>query len=1466
MIAASVANFIEAVDAQFATLVNLNKAPPPGLVVDWLEFAFDLIGFMTEDFAPPTGELARLFNKADLARLTSWHNGLGMASKAVSLLDMFFEMSDLVKFAKCVSVTSSAQINFDPLTWLPFFDGLDSASQKMLSAVKSIFGNNLADIFGAASTFASTTTRTSASVSSADIDLLDGILFATDGGRLRAFNSDGSPVPDPRTGKPLDEPIENLIDSRLATDGDFRLAFLRDFKDGVAELAAFFSDSSEPYVTLKREVNQTLNSLNGILSELPSSEPSGSMYVRVTDAMTGQLIYAGKSNDGGNFEFASPPNSIVLVEGFDPSTGSYGRIVSPTGASGQTYGVRSIGAVEVIEPGDTPLSPLYGPQPLIAIPDPGPDSDGDGLGDLSEGVLGTNPNLADTDGDGINDLGEIKASGDPLGGRAFPTGVVASLPLQGEAKAVTLEGSTTSAETQTAYVATGSHGLAIVDASNFQRPLVLSQLDLAGDAVDVAIDARLGIAAVASTTALHLVNVSDPSRPALVRSIPIAATQVEVADGVAYVAIGTAIESYSLLTGERLQLLPVGATNVITALARDGTTLYALDASRALHAIDISGLLMTVLGGIGVPAGTGNVFVGNGIAYIGAVNTRSSGFVTVDVSNPRAMTLLGEVSSTDVAGQAIVANGSGLAVSVGSAFTFVTGPIVNVLDVRDPTNTGSFLTSFSLAADPFDIAIGAGIAFVADGTGGLQVVNYLPFDNQGQAPTITLGAQHADQDPGTAGIQALEGSLIDLKIEVNDDQQVRNLELLVDGQVVSNDVAFPWAATVALPVRTSDKTTAVIQARVTDTGGNTTFSDALVIDLVADTFAPTIEESNVADGSRHGQSFRTVRLRFSEALDPGGISAAHFRLLDASDTAILPIDVALDRIGRIVTLTMPDLAQGAYRLVIDGDQVKDRAGNNFGSPGQVVSSFEISEATIKWTASGGGDWNDPANWDQGRVPDASDDVWLAPETGGTITLTGEVSVGTLAIWGETILSISFGTLHVAERIILAETSSITFGDGGAIAGTTVDNPMTIEGGSIEIFAYASPASLAWVRLYHTDVWLSGDHYYFGSNLLKLNGIVWLDESSITIVRGGSLVVEGQLILNGGGVNLEGIGFTRTRLGLFGSVEGYGSITVGRQRVGDYDDGTPWEEIGGSGSIGPGITTYIEGHVLVGGDFGGPLTNYGFIQVHAHAQCTITASLINEGAIGVVEGSTLDDPLGLISGNEPFYIYLELLVDAQVVTNDVAFPWTATVTLPARTPDKATAVIQARVTDTGGNTTLSDVLVIDLVADTFAPTIEDSNVADSSRHGQSFRTVRLRFSEALDLGGISAAHFRLLDASDTTILPIDVALDSRGQIVTLTMPELAQGAYWLVIDGDHVTDRTGNAFGSADQVISGFEISEATIKWLAPSLNRRHSCIDFGVHLSSTRKTAATKSLSGANLGGTAAAAAIQGASPRLIRS
>ena len=216
------------------------------------------------------------------------------------------------------------------------------------------------------------------------------------------------------------------------------------------------------------------------------------------------------------------------------------------------------------------------------------DRDFDGLPDDIELVIGTGIDLKDTDGDGISDFVEIASGLDPLGGQGFSTGIIASLPLQGEAKGVTV--TMTPDRQQLAYVATGSHGLAIIDISQFNNPIILGQLDLPGDATDVALDSALGLAAVATNSGgLHLVDISDPMLPRLHNTFAVDTPQIELFNGIVYAAVGNSLEAIDLFTGDVLQTIDLPGGGSIIDMDSLGTNLYAFSSgSQTLSIINIS--------------------------------------------------------------------------------------------------------------------------------------------------------------------------------------------------------------------------------------------------------------------------------------------------------------------------------------------------------------------------------------------------------------------------------------------------------------------------------------------------------------------------------------------------------------------------------------------------------------------------------------------------------------------------------------------------------------------------------------------------------------------------------------------------------------------------------------------------------------------------------------------------------------
>ncbi|HUY88576.1 MAG TPA: DUF4214 domain-containing protein, partial [Pirellulales bacterium] len=839
----------------------------------------------------------------------------------------------------------------------------------------------------------------------------------------------------------------------------------------------------------------------------------------------------------------------------------------------------------------SPGAPYALPRPTLGPIDPSlADSDGDGLVDLAEDVVGTDPHKYSTAGDGISDLAAVQEGLNPLGNYPVNTGLVASLSLNGEAQAVTLAGSTVNAQQQIAYVATGTYGLAIVDASQFTKPMLLGQLPLpGGDATSVSVDTNLEVAAVADGAGgLDMIDVSNPAAPRLLQSIAADATQVVALDGIAYAAVGSELRSYDMLTGDRIQVLSLGGGN-LTSLAYDGTFIYTLDDKNTLRIVDISQPQVAERGSLTLPYG-GGLFAGGGTAYVSVPRVLvapnyEGGYETVDVSDPDHPQLLGGLGPYTLAGQAVAANGSGVVLTVGNAGP--RGPGLEVYNGSDPTNTTNFVTRFNLPALPNGLAIGAGLAFVADGSAGLQVVNYLPFDTGGVPPTVTLDTSNLTPDPTLGGFDAVEGSLLTLKAAVSDDVQVRNVELLVNGQVVANSVSFPFELSAYLPTIASAGSGIALEISATDTGGNTTVTSPVTINLVRDATPPTIVRQNPPDGGAISQHFRALTVDFSKPLDPATVSAADFEI-DGPAGAIVAQAVELRYRDGEVQITFPagDLPVGDYTLVIHAALIADTAGNLLGSA-DLTSTFHVAQYSDVWINPNGGKWSDPTNWDSGRVPGAGDVVLI--DQPGNPTITFDSSAGTVDIRS----LLSKDPFKVAGGTLIADQS------------IEVDNTFTLAGGTIR-----------------DSLILPG----VGGNAIATGGT--LDgmtlDADLSLADSTTLTVKDGLTLNGTLTLKHSAYYQYTLVNFSGAqtLDGAGTVRFVNSFVGYGNNGLQPVD-GGTLTIGPGITLHGQGAVV--GNPSLPLINEGTVDADASGQTIsiIGSSVTNSGTLAADSGGALN---------------------------------------------------------------------------------------------------------------------------------------------------------------------------------------------------------------------------------------------------
>ncbi|MGK0187339.1 MAG: hypothetical protein ACI9R3_003126 [Verrucomicrobiales bacterium] len=624
----------------------------------------------------------------------------------------------------------------------------------------------------------------------------------------------------------------------------------------------------------------------------------------------------GSTDASGTFRRNAAADSDYFFAQWDPAANSYGAAQGRTGANGAVTNLPSL-----------PLNDASGLT----------DTDGDGLADVVEFVLGTDPNNKDSDNDGVNDFAEGSQGTNPLDNVPNGAGLIASADTPGTATDI-------AAFDDLIAVADGDAGVTIFNVFNGMNPTIVAQVETSGNATAVALSARY--AAIADDSqGLAIVDLVDPPAARVTQQVMLGAStiSVEIVGGTCFVGLTSGdLVAVDLESGAILEAASFGAS--VHDIRGVGDALYVLTAAQLfiLHLEDL-----TVFGSV-ESGGSANSNIGrkrlfvssDGVAYV----THRRGYDTFDISSSLDPQLITATVTPQFGWKQIVTNGSGTGIAALSPNQAFDGPHnISTYNVSDPALTQAFLAELVTPGVARAISLYNGIAYVADHSAGLQAVRYLEPDRSTVPPTISISTNFAEN-------RAEEGQWMRVSTAVTDDVEVRNVQLFLDDTRIATDGNYPFEFRILTPLISEGAGAIDIRARATDTAGNFTDSLTLTLTLVPDATPPRTTRISPEDGAFRGGADAVI-IGFSEAVDPLSVNTGTIRVTNAGPDQIFgTADDSIVNSGKLslqpdgqtaIVRFNPTLPDAFYRLSVDG--VTDLAGNPLEA---FATSFEIGELTM----------------------------------------------------------------------------------------------------------------------------------------------------------------------------------------------------------------------------------------------------------------------------------------------------------------------------------------------------------------------------------------------------------------------------------------------------------------------------------------------------------------------------------------
>lgn len=560
------------------------------------------------------------------------------------------------------------------------------------------------------------------------------------------------------------------------------------------------------------------------------------------------------------------------------------------------------------------------------------DSDNDGLCDMCEFTIGTDPDSADSDGDGTGDLQELLAGTNPLDGLAITTGVVGIVPLvssQGTPTSVQIAGSTV-------FVAMSGGGIAVYNAFNALQPTLVGLIGQEHTFTDV----EGGEGQVLGRTTDN---------------------RVLLFFGTDFDMMTDATSLYPRLLGASISSIHLGSEFCLLGTAEGRVLIFQSDFSTHVQTIDTripsavsqvvfspAGLIVCTVGSTmaffeqdarGV--GLWSEFPGSSTALQSTSRNRE---LQVGTTTAYSMTFEGELDAISLASAATIGSSRALPVpTLDFAVTEAGGGnavalSITAVDVWDFANAAAprFVSSFPISGIPREPVLAAGNGFVYVGTSqGLVIVNTNSPDVAGMAPVISrlVVLDRGVEVPNNSSV--LERRVLNVYVDVQDDVAIQNVLFFVNSVQVKLDSSFPHSVSVIVP-SLSESVVLNVSATAWDTAGNMADEVLISLSVVADTVSPEAISSFPADNSTIAFEASEAQLEmvvsFSESIN-GTVKQEMFVV-----ERVAPDSFQLNTsafaffsnpgIGEAsIWVPLSNVVVGEYRMVVGAGFVYDLSGN-----------------------------------------------------------------------------------------------------------------------------------------------------------------------------------------------------------------------------------------------------------------------------------------------------------------------------------------------------------------------------------------------------------------------------------------------------------------------------------------------------------------------------------------------------------